>query len=345
MAVRRLTELHALAAPHDGVVTQRDLVTAGFRPELASRQVARRSWQRLLPGVYLTRPNPPTLRQRCYAALRYAGPQALVSGQAGLVLHGVGNGTVLARELVVLVPHAVRRASTATCLVVRTSLPAAGGDAGRSGLAPLPLAPIGRCVADALRHAPDLSRARALGAAAMRTRTVNWDALVRMARRPGPGSGHLPRVVRELGDGVRSPAEADVHDTLRLAAIRGALPPYLLNPEVYLDGRLLGSPDAWFVGLGLGNEVDSRQWHEEEAALDRTLQRHDAFRSAGLHLNHVTPKGFSTEPAALVGRLAELVLERRALAVPEPAGLLVLARGPLLPARTPWPQVDPSRRW
>jgi hypothetical protein len=134
-----------------------------------------------------------------------------------------------------------------------------------------------------------------------------------------------------------------VHEVLMSAASRGRLPPYLLNPDVYVDGILIGSPDAWFPGLGLGDEVDSREWHEEEALLDRTLQRHDTFERHGLKLNHVTPARFRSDPRAHVDRLRELVEVRRALVVPEPPGLVVLGRGPLLPARTPWPQVDASR--
>jgi hypothetical protein len=90
--------------------------------------------------------------------------------------------------------------------------------------------------------------------------------------------------------------------------------------------------------------MDSRQWHEEEQALDRTLLRHEWFRVAGLHLAHVTPGRFSRDPEGHVAQLHALVAERAQLAHPEPEGLVVLGRGPLLPARSPWPQVAPDRR-
>ena len=46
-------------------------------------------WQRLLPGVYLTVTGTPTRRQREIAALRYAGPGAVITGIAALRRHGV----------------------------------------------------------------------------------------------------------------------------------------------------------------------------------------------------------------------------------------------------------------
>jgi hypothetical protein len=156
----------------------------------------------------------------------------------------------------------------------------------------------------------------------------------RPIRRPGRGLRRVARPPGELGPGDAAGRPPRTRS--------GPLPPYLLNPDVFLDGTLLGSPDAWFVGLGLGDEVDSREWHEEVDALDATLLRHERFTGAGLHLNHGTPGRFRSNPRAHLDKLARLVDERKALSVPEPPGLVVLGRGPLLPARTPWPQT--SRR-
>jgi hypothetical protein len=172
---------------------------------------------------------------------------------------------------------------------------------------------------------------------------VDWATVGALAVRRGPGANHVRRVVRDIADGVRSPAEGDLNDVLLRASRRGQLPAYLMNPDVYVDGVLIGSPDAWFVGLGLGDEQDSREWHGSEDGLDSTLTRHERFRLADLHLNHTTPTRFSKDPRAHVAKLRSLVEERRGLAAPEPAGLVVLGRGPLLPARTPWPQILPSR--
>jgi hypothetical protein len=343
MTRSRQSDLDRLSAPRQGVVTQRELVAAGFRHDLAVSEVRAGRWQRLLPGVYLRSASPPTLRQRCYAAVAHAGDRAVITGTAGCELRGISLPSTLDDEVTVVVPRTSRAGSSGFCHVTTTKRMPMLGLLQWEGLQDLRIAKAERCVADAIRRAGELGDARALATAAVRHKALVWDEVQRMGSRSGPGAGHLRRVVREVADGVRSPAEADVHETLLRAARRGSLPPYLVNPDLILDGVLLGSPDFWFVGLGLGDEVDSRQWHEETSALDRTLQRHDRFRGAGLQLNHTTPGRFALDRRAHVRVLQGLVAERRSLALPEPPGLVVLGRGPLMPHRTAWPQVDPSR--
>jgi hypothetical protein len=245
--------------------------------------------------------------------------------------------------VLVLVPAATRRASTEFVTVVRTRRLPPSQLLRREGTSDLAVASLERCVEDAVRAAVTLDDARHIACRSLKDKRVEWSEVVAAASRRGPGSGFLARVVRDLADGVRSPAEGRLHDGLLPAARRGQLPPYLLNPELYVEGQLLGSPDAYFPGLGLGDEMDSREWHGSVDQLDGTLQRHERFRAAGLHLNHTTPARFDGDPRAHLAQLGSLVEERQGLAVPEPAGLVVLARGPLLPDRSPWPQVDPSR--
>jgi hypothetical protein len=332
--------VHDLSAAHAGVVTQAALVAAGYHHTYAHDETRRGRWTRLAHGVYLTGRGPASIHQRCQAGMLHAGPLGVITGAAGLELRGIP----VPREerVTVLVPYGTNRPSSGIVRVVRTRLLPDHQLLRRSDQVDLVVADPDRCVADAIRDASTLQQARAVATSAVRDRRVDW-AGVAAARRRGPGAGHLARVVREVADGVRSPAEAEVHEVLLPAASHGRLPSYLLNPDVYVDGVLLGSPDVWFPGLGLGDEIDSREWHEEEDLLDRTLLRHQAFDQHGLALNHVTPTRFRREPQAHLGRLYELVDVRRALAAPEPAGLLVLGRGPLLPARTPWPQVEPHR--
>lgn len=343
MTPSRAADLDALCALRHGVVSQADLVAAGFRADLASYRERSGQWQRLLPGIYLRGRADPTLRQRCYAALLHAGPEAVITGTAGCVLRGVAAVPGDNQEVTVLLPRPAQRVSSGFCRVVSTSQLPPSQILRQEGRVDLVVADLARCVADAIRRAPDLSAARDVAMRALRHKPLDWSAVATMAHRRGPGAGHLRQVVRDVADGVRSPAEADVHDAVRRAAARGSLPPYLLNPDVYVGDELIGSPDLWVVGLGLGDEVDSRQWHGSEDQLDATLQRHARFGAVGLHLNHTTPSRFHADPRAHITQLRALVAARKALAVPEPPGLRVLGRGPLLPAREAWPQVDASR--
>lgn len=325
-----------LALPYDGVVTQAGLVRAGYHHTLAHDAAASGRWARLLPGIYLTTPGPASLRQRCHAALLHAGPEGAISGVAGCTLRGITTvGEDL--EVTVVVPLSVTRVRAGFCHLVRAKKMPDHQLLRREGHADLRVADAERCVVDAIRRSQDPSHALALALRCRHSPGLDWGEVQLAARRPGPGAGHLGRVVRRIADGVRSPAEADLHDLLLPAARKGTLPPYLLNPDLYLDGVLIGSPDAWFPGLGLGDEVDSRQWHGSEDALDGTLLRHERFDGYGLHLCHVTPSRLRADGRAHLAALREQVARRQALAVPEPPGLVVLARGPLFPARTPWP--------
>lgn len=336
-----LTLVRALAASQAGVISRQQLVRAGFDFELPSREAAAKRWLKLLPGVYLTNPDPPTFEQQCHASLLHAGRTAIISGAAGWALQhdGVPGAP---QHVLVLVPNRTQKVSRDFCTLVRTCvLPTAATLAAGAGV--LRVASPERCLADALRRARDLGDARAFACRAIRYDDLRWHEVVAEASRPGPGNGHLPRVVADLTDGVRSAPEGALHDALLPASRIGRLPPYLLNPDLYVDGVFLGSPDAYFPGLGLADEMDSREWHEGVSELDATLLRHERFQHHGLTLNHTTPQRFQRSPGAHVAKLEALVEIRRRLAVPEPAGLLVLARGPLLPHRSPWPTVADVR--
>ncbi|MDP9181201.1 MAG: hypothetical protein M3P04_00310 [Actinomycetota bacterium] len=263
-----------LGAERQGVVTLDDVIGVGLDPALPRREAAAGRWQRLLPQIYLPGTAAPTERQRIHAAALYAGPEAVITGRAGCALRGVKAIALASADVTVLLPHRVRRVSAEFVRLVRVRDMPEWQVLRREGSADLRVAPIDRCVADAIRGATDLAEARAVAASALRERDVPWDAVAGQASRPGPGAGHGTRAVRDIADGVRSPAEGDLHDVLLPAARRGQLPSYLLNPDVYMNGVLLGSPDAWFVGLGLGDEQDSREWHGSEDALDATLTRH-----------------------------------------------------------------------
>lgn len=330
------TPVSELATRYDGVVTQAALVAAGYHHTLAHDAAVSGRWKRLLPGIYLTEPGPGTLRQRCHAALLHAGPQGAITGRAGCALRGFATAGDDV-EVTVVVPASVTRVRAEFCHLVRARKMPDYQLLRRNGLADLRVVRLERCLIDAVRRTSDPSEALAVALRVRAFAGVEWSEVEAAARRPGPGAGHLASVVRHIADGVRSPAEADLHDLLLPAGRRGMVPPYLLNPDLFLDGVLIGSPDAWFPGLGLGDEVDSRQWHGSEDALDGTLLRHERFDGHGLHLCHVTPSRLRADSRGHLTTLREQLARRRALAVPEPPGLVVLARGPLLPARTPWP--------
>ncbi len=100
----------------------------------------------------------------------------------------------------------------------------------------------------------------------------------------------MRRAIEDARDGAASCPEAELADEAAARARAGRLPRFLLNPEVRVRGRLLGRPDGWFVGHGLGWEVDSRTHHAQDRDFDATLARHDLWLAHGLSLLHVTPR-------------------------------------------------------
>jgi hypothetical protein len=148
-----------------------------------------------------------------------------------------------------------------------------------------------------------------------------------LEREPRNGTARLRRALRDAERGCASPPEAELVD-----ALVGCRLPFLVNPEVRVNGVLVGSPDVWLVGLGCGGEMDSRERHEHDDDFDATLARHDTFGAHGLVLGHLTPRRFRRDPAA--GAAALLAVARARLCLPpglrEPAGLEVRPCGPLL---------------
>jgi hypothetical protein len=67
-----------------------DLVHIGLPTALiAGRCEPGGPWQHLMPGILLLGKAPPTRVQSIHAALRYAGPQAVLTGLDALQLHGI----------------------------------------------------------------------------------------------------------------------------------------------------------------------------------------------------------------------------------------------------------------
>ena len=98
-----LTDLHGLAASQGGVVSRAQMRALGVSREVVRQQMRHRRWQRALPGTYalFTGPMPPM--SRVWAALLYAGDEAMAChGTAGW-LHGLL--PTLPQRIDVQVPH------------------------------------------------------------------------------------------------------------------------------------------------------------------------------------------------------------------------------------------------
>lgn len=86
---RDLDGLDRLRREHDDVLTRRQLRDLGITHHDIRREIGSRSWQPYGTKVVLTTAAAPTPAQMRRAAVRHAGPRALIAGLTALACHGL----------------------------------------------------------------------------------------------------------------------------------------------------------------------------------------------------------------------------------------------------------------
>lgn len=265
-------------------------------------------WLLLAPAVVKLSSGTPTRRQLVRAALIYAGEDAVVTGLDGARAHGLRRGELPA-AVHVLVRASRQIRSVRLVLVERTRHPPS----------PLlrddiPVAPVQRCVLDAVRRLRDESDIAAILTEPVQRRMVLRETLQDDLDTGCRKGSATPRaVLRAVADGVRSAAEFDVR-AWWLA--QRELGPALFNVRVSDErGDLLGIADILDEEAGLVVAVDSVEYHfmtPEQVA--ETECQHRAYRSAGLHVLGFRPSRTRTDAAGLLRD----VLDARAVAAALP---------------------------
>ena len=317
-----LLQAVALVA-RDHVVQARDLRALGATSVDIARLRSRGVLARETTGVYSTAGAEPGDLHRARVARAHAGPDAIITGTLGARLLGL-RWIPDTHKAHTLVPPERRRATTEAWVKVRRcswihTLTTVDVDG-------VPVAPVPQLVVDAAREAHSLRDARGiiLGAIADGHCTVEEVRII-LGRSAVGGTAFARRACCDAERGAASPPEAEAADLL---IGRGV--PFYVNCEVYLDGVLLGVVDIWLVGQGVGGELDSREHHGDEKALDETLLRDKRFSSPGLVLHHFTPTRMRDNTEAFVQTLFASAADRRARGITEPPGLTLRPRGPLL---------------
>ena len=322
----------ALTIARSGLVTRAGLVAGGVHGGLGDRLTREGDWTRLAPSTWLTGSQLATDGQLVSAALEHAGPEAVITG--GLACRGLDMTDVEDEHIVeVLVAAGTRLVSTPYIVVHQTTrLPDYWvRDGARHAEAP-------RAVVDAARRCGQLQGVRALVLGAVQRGTCNVQDLSREVEAGhSRGSAVVRRAVADAADGAWSAPEAEVADLVREAVQVRRLPPFLLNPQLHLDGRLVGRPDGYLPGTAVCWQVDSRRHHSSDEDFESTLQVHDRFAAAGLAVLHVTPRRVRAAGAAWIDQLLAAVHAFHGV----PAGLRVTASAPL---QTGAPRRRPPRQ-
>ena len=316
----RIDGLDELLEQQLSVVSRRQLLDLGMNDNVMQRRLrAGGPWQALLPGVYLGLTGAPNFLQQEMAALLYAGPGSLITGPAALMHHGL-RGPGLLETVDLLVPEERRRLSTRFVRVHRTvRMPDRIVSSG-----PLRLVEAARAVADAARQLSDIRDVRAVVAdAVQRGRCTVGDLGTELRGGPIQGSAMFRSVLGEVAEGIRSTAEGDLRDLIRVAR----LPMPLFNASLYVGDTFLARPDAWWPEAGVAAEVDSYEWHLSPADADRTRKRHDLMGAAGIIPLHFSPRQIRRERAD-VAQMIKDALESGLNRPPLPIRTIPCAGGP-----------------
>jgi hypothetical protein len=310
--------LATLLGKQHGVATRSQLNACGAgQGALRYRSRDDGPWQILAPGVYLLRSGVPIRHQQEMAALLYAGPRSVLTGQAALRRFGLTAGAAPYRpvraqaaaaapgpNVDVLVPVDTRRRDATFVRLHRTTrLPERICVDGEIRFALPP-----RAVADAVRGL-SLNEVRAVVAEAVQCNVCTIAQLAEeLAAGPMWGSARFRHVLAEVGDGIRSVAEADLRDLITWAR----LPAPLYNPRLFVGDEFLAIPDCWWPDFGVAAEVESRAWHLSPQDWEKTLARHARMSARGIVVLHFTPRQIKRDRSTLAGNI------RSALAVGRP---------------------------
>lgn len=249
-------------------------------------------WQRILPGLVLLHNGPPTWLQRTTAAVMYGGDEALLTGRAGLALHGFSK-SAHHDEAMLLIPQGIHRKSTSFVTVERTwRMPSA------LVRSQLPTAPIDRCLLDTARHMSDEKACAALIAHVIQRGDVDAVSLLQELNDGcGRGTAMPRRVLRELGPGAHSIAELQAQ---KLYAGTG-LPPMVQNWYIYTEaGEFIACTDNWIDNVAVAWEIDSFECHSSPTAYEKTVERRANMTGHGMIVLAHTPRAIRTNPRAVV---------------------------------------------
>ena len=303
------------------VMTSAELEALEIVPSTVARLVAAGRWQRLWRGVYLCAAHPTSALIRAHAAVKHAGPGAVVSGLAGASALGMRWVPEHTRVQVLVGPH-VQRTSNEHVLLRRTWDVASVPTWQWGGLA---VAEAPRLVVDGARECTSLQDVRGLLLGAVADGHASPDDLLALLDAGAVGgTAWARRAVRDALRGAASPPEAEVAD-----ALIGGRQPFVLNRDAFVGELFVGRLDGYLMGTGVGWEVDSVERHGSSFDMSATLQRHERAARV-LELVHVTPSAYRADPADFHGRLAEALIYRRESGLGEPIGLRLVGDTPVL---------------
>lgn len=279
----------------NGVIRTSVLKAMGVGAKTIVDRTAGGPWQRILPGLVLLHNGQPTRLQRNTAAVMFGGADAMLTGRAGLALHGFSKA-VNTSGVPLLIPHDKHRKDVAFVEVERTwRLPEP------TKLSGLPVAPLERCLLDAARRIADERTCIALIAEVIQRGAVDVDNLfAELNEGSGRGSAVPRRALRELSAGAHSVAEVQAQKLYS----RSGLPAMEHDVDIFDEsGEWICTTENWLDPVALAWEVDSLAFHLSVKEHEETVLRRSRVESTGIVVAAHLPRTIRDQPELVLADL------------------------------------------
>lgn len=294
-----------------GLATRRQLQEHGWSSSAIRHRLGDR-WHLVYPRVVAPHTRRVLGRDRLVAAQLWAGPDAVLTGLAGLAAQGLRHGhEVLRCHFLVAADHVARRHEDVD--VLRTDRPLQA----YLTVGALQVMHPARCLVDAARWDVRTREGRlSLTIAALQQGLVRPQRLHHELR-------HTRRNdTVDVRDGLRAfERGAWSLPELRMAEIFDSsliLPTVLLNPTLRTpSGQRLPTPDGYIEQVGLAIQVHSRTFHAREADWQGTVEADGLLIRHGIVVEPFTPKTIDTDPKGVLEAVEQTYLRLLDRPLPE----------------------------
>lgn len=261
-------EIVRILSLQHGVITRAQSIEAGLAEHDVRRQVRRRAWVPLLPGVYVNHTGEPTWLQRAWAATLHAGDSALCHDSALRAAEGPGKSHRDESVIHVAIDRNRRILSPADWMVVHRI--ADFDDKVKRNASP-PTVRIEQALVDVASEAASEFTAIGVLTDAVSARLTTADRILSAlaARSRIPRRSFLVGALTDIRDGTHSVLE---HGYLQRVERAHGLPTGTRQlVELTATGKVYR--DVAYVQFGVYVELDGRATHGTAQARDRDLSR------------------------------------------------------------------------
>jgi very-short-patch-repair endonuclease len=280
-----------IAAASHGVVTRGELLDAGISRQVIARRAEKGALIPVHRGVYRVGHRAPSLEATYLAAVKAAGPNALLSGRAAAYLHGLVKGKPPPPEVTSPTQRRLRGVAARRCAKWSP------GDA--TTARGIPVTSVPRTLVDLAATLSQEELARACHEAGVLHRTTPADVEAILARRPNaPGAKNL----RKIMTGEEKVTLSTLERAFLTCLTRAGLPlPETNRPA---GGRRV---DCRWPDRRLTVELDGYQFHNSRHSWEQDRRREREARARGDEFRRYTYGDVLEEPRYMLAELRQLL--------------------------------------